>query len=141
MKSLNYKLVFIAVLCLVSCKNNSTVTLEHLNGYWEIESVTLADGTHKQYNFNDTIDYISLTDSVTGYRKKLKPLIDGTFETSKNVESFSIKREHDSVNLYYQTPFDSWKETLLLVTKDHLKVVNQNQAVFLYKRYQPFEIN
>lgn len=142
MKSLNYRhLFFITTLCFISCKNSSTIALEHLDGYWEIESVTLADDTEKQYNFNDTVDFISLTDSLTGFRKKLKPLINGTFETSNHTESFTIKMENDSVNLYYKTPFDSWKETLLLVTKDHLTMVNQNQAVFLYKRYQPLDLD
>lgn len=133
-------LVF-TIIALVSCSQSPEDSIEHIEGYWEIEQVTLKDGSTKAYNFNDTIDFISLEDSLQGVRKKLKPNFMGTFETSNDVETFQIKIENDSLNVYYKTPFDSWKETILLATKDQLKVVNKNDAVFLYKRYEPLDIN
>ena len=71
----------------------------------------------------------------------MKPNFMGTFETSKDAENFTIKIENDSMNVYYKTPFDTWKETVLLATKNQLKVINKNNAIFLYKRYKPISIN
>jgi len=128
------------LLLLNSCARNPETYIEYLEGYWEIKEVTLADGSKKEYTYNDTIDYIEVTDSSNGFRMKLKPAFDGTFETSKDSEQFTIKIENDSLNLYYKTPFDSWKETVLLATEDQLKVINKNKAVFLYKKFIPISL-
>ncbi|MFD2550458.1 hypothetical protein ACFSQP_01390 [Bizionia sediminis] len=137
----NATLLILATCLLFSCAKNPESYLEHLEGYWEIDEVTLKNGSTKKYKYNDTIDFISLEDSLTGVRKKLKPNFMGTFETSKSSETFQIKIENDSVNMYYNTPFDSWKETVLFANKNQLKVINKNDAVFLYKRYIPLDIN
>ncbi|TYA53851.1 lipocalin family protein [Formosa maritima] len=127
-------------LCCISCSNNPEIYIEHLEGYWEIEEVILADGSKKSYTYNDTVDFIEISDSLDGFRMKLKPALDGTFETSKDSEQFTIKIENDSLNLYYKTPFDTWKETVLLTTENQLKVINKNKAVFLYKRFKPLNL-
>ena len=133
-------LYILGILLLNSCSNNPETFVEHLEGYWEIEEVTLADGSKKSYTYNDTVDYIEISDSLAGFRIKVKPLFDGSFETSKDSEQFTIKIENDSLNLYYKTPFDTWKETVLLATEDQIKVINKNKAVFLYKRFIPIDI-
>jgi len=140
-KRQNLILLLVTALVIYSCTKTPDESLKNLEGYWEIERVTLKDGRIKEYNFNDTIDFISLEDSLQGVRKKMKPNFMGTFETSKDAETFIIKIENDSLNVYYTTPFDSWKETILLVTKEQLKVVNKHEAVFLYKRYKPLNLN
>lgn len=135
---------FLAILVLsivLSCSKDPKNYLAHIEGYWEIEQVTFKNGNEKVYNYSDTIDFISLEDSLTGVRKKLKPNFSGTFQTSKDSESFRIKIENDSLNMYYKTPFDTWKETVLLATENQLKVINKNHAVFLYKRYKPINLN
>ncbi|EGV44267.2 hypothetical protein BZARG_671 [Bizionia argentinensis JUB59] len=134
-------LLILTSILIVSCSNNPEKYIEHIEGYWEIERVTLKDGSTKEYKFNDTIDFISIEDSLQGVRKKLKPNFMGTFETSNNAETFTIRIENDSLNIYYETAFDSWKETILLATKDQLKVVSKNDAVFLYKRYEPLNLD
>lgn len=125
----------------ISCSKNPETYIKHLEGYWEIQEVSLADGSKKKYTYNDTVDYIEVTDSMIGFRVKLKPLFNGTFETSKDSEQFEIKIENDSLNLYYRTPFDTWKETVLLATEDQLKVINKNKAVFLYKKFTPINLD
>mgnify|MGYP003109120144 CR=1 FL=1 len=143
MKQTLQKFISLIIISVVisSCSKNPEDYLEHIEGYWEIERVTLKDGSSKEYNYNDTIDFISLEDSLQGIRKKMKPNFMGTFETSNDAETFTIKIENDSLNVYYKTPFDSWKETILLATKDQLKVVNKHEAVFLYKRYEPLNLD
>jgi hypothetical protein len=135
-----YLLITLTLLLLNSCSKNPETFIEHLEGYWEIEEVALPDGTKKNYTYNDTVDYFEVSDSLTGFRIKLKPQINGSYETSKDSEQFIIKIENDSLNLYYKTPFDTWKETVLLATENQLKVINKNKAVFLYKKFVPIDI-
>lgn len=131
---------FLLILLIASCSKNPEALKEHLTGYWEIEEVTLRNGSKKQYKFSDTVDYIEITDSI-GFRKKMKPNFNGTYKTSKNTEHFTLKPENDSLNLYYKTPFASWKETVLHSSKDKLQIINQNKDLYLYKRYVPIKID
>ncbi|MDX1774132.1 hypothetical protein [Oceanihabitans sediminis] len=136
----HYAFILVAFL-VFSCSADPKTYIEHINGYWEIEEVTLHNGEKKAYNYNDTIDYFEINDSLNGFRKKLKPNFSGTFETSKDVENIKLVLENDSLNIYYTTPFSKWKETVLLATKEQLKIVNQNKHVYLYKRYQPLDLD
>ncbi|MFC4723541.1 lipocalin family protein [Geojedonia litorea] len=134
-------LVFIVlVFMLVGCKPPPEDFIPFINGYWEIKEATLSNGEKKLYNFSDTIDYIHIDDSLAGFRKKLKPNLTGGFETSKAVETLTIKIENDSLNLYYGTEFDTWKETVLSASKDELLILNTNNVRYLYKRFEPIKV-
>jgi len=136
MKRIKY---VIWVFFLTSCSNNPESYIDYIDGYWEIEKVVLADGTQRDYSYNKYIDYISISDSLTGFRKKLKPDLDGQFTASYKAESLKIVLERDSLNLYYSTPFDHWKETVLYAGQDKLKVINSSKNVYLYKRFIPLK--
>lgn len=128
------------VLSLVSCSDNPKKMLTHLNGYWEISKAEMNDGIEKDYNFNASIDYIMVNDSLKGFRKKLSPNFDGSFTTSQDAEAIEVKIENDSLNLYYSTPYAKWKETVLEANETHLKIVNFKKDVYLYKRYVPLDL-
>ncbi len=136
------KIIAILLLSItLSCANNPEAYIEHLNGYWEIDEVILPDGSKRDYNFNDTIDFLNITDSLTGFRKKLKPNFDGTYSTSDDAESLKLVIENDSLNIYYKTPFAEWKETVLKATKDQLIIQNQSKLRYVYKRYEPLDLD
>ena len=128
-------------LLIFTCSENPESYIQHIEGYWEIKEVTLPDGNKKEYKFNETIDYISINDSLYGFRKKLKPGINDTYFTSSDAEALVVKIENDSLNIYYSTPFDNWKETILEATPKNLRVMNKNKVVYLYKRYTPIKLD
>lgn len=133
---------FIFIMSLVSCSEQPETFIPHLEGYWEIQEVTLSNGHKKEYTYNDTIDFIEISDSLNGTRRKLKPNFQGTFETSKSIETFQLKIENDSLNMYYKTPFSVWKETVLKANNNELLIINNtNKDVYLYKRYEPLDID
>ncbi|WP_290696618.1 hypothetical protein [Lacinutrix sp.] len=134
-------LKILLIIIVSSCSKNSEDYIQNIDGYWEIESVTLSNGTKKEYKVNQTIDYISVGDSLKGFRKKMKPRFDGKYETSKDTEVLQLKIENDSLNLYYSTNFSNWKETVLMANKSQLKIVNQNNDVYLYKRFTPIIVD
>ncbi len=126
---------------ILSCSNNPEPYIKHIEGYWEIIEVTLPNGNKKEYKFNETIDYISLNDSLKGFRKKLKPGINDTYFTNDDAETLEVKIENDSLNIYYSTPFADWKETVIEATPENLRVINKNKTVYLYKRYTPINLD
>src|SRR5690606_18955892 len=125
---------------LVSCSKNPESLVNHIQGYWEIDEVTLADGSKRDYRYNDTVDYIYISDSLTGFRKKLKPGFDGTYTTSEDAENLVLKIENDSLNMYYATPFSKWKETVLKADENQLLVINAKNVKYLYKRFEPINV-
>ena len=132
--------LLLALGIIFSCSKDPETLITHLNGYWEIDEVTLPDGTKRDYNYNDTIDFLSINDSLTGFRKKMKPNFDGSFSTSNDAEALKIVIENDSLNIYYKTPYSEWKETVLDATEDKLLIQNKDKLLYLYKRYEPLVI-
>ena len=133
--------ILIVVLACFSCAKDPNTLLPYVEGYWEIEEVTTSDGAKKEYTFSNTIDYIELTDSFTGFRTKVNPILDGSFETSATKERIQLHIGGDSLHIFYKTPFNSWKETILSADKDHLLILNEHKVLYLYKRYQPLELD
>ena len=139
---MNLKKVCLVVFAFVvlGCSKDPNTFIPHLNGYWEIEEVTLSNGSKKTFTYNDTVDYIEITDSLTGFRTKLKPNLSGTYETSTDKERIDVKIENDSLHLMYSTPYANWKETVLNANKNQLLIINTNKDMYLYRRYEPFNL-
>lgn len=136
------RFVFLALIALVlSCSQSPEALIPHLNGYWEISEVTLPDGNKKIYSFNETIDYVQITHSLTGFRKKLNPTITGGYQSSKDAEMLLVKIENDSLNIYYTTAYAKWKETVLSASEDELLIINKDKVRYLYKRFHPLDLN
>ena len=132
---MNLKKVCLVVFAFVvlGCSKDPNTFISHLNGYWEIEEVTLSNGSKKTFTYNDTVDYIEITDSLMGFRTKLKPNLSGTYETSTDKERINVKIENDSLHLMYSTPYANWKETVLNANKNQLLIINTNKDMYLYR--------
>ncbi|MHA7943683.1 lipocalin family protein [Formosa sp. 3Alg 14/1] len=133
-------IVFFSLIILTSCASKPEIELSNLNGYWEIEEVILADGTSHIYKINETVDFIALNDSLSGYRQKMKTDADNTFTPVTTKEQLKVITENDSLKVHYHTPFSDWKETIIELNNDRFKVVNQHQNVYIYKRYIPLNL-
>lgn len=129
--------LFLCLVCLSCQKQAPSEQIEKLTGYWEIESVTLSDGTEKEFNISATIDFMEL-DGMNGIRTKVNPQLDGTFITNGTSERFQLRIEDDSLRLYYETPFDSWKETVLVAKDSTLQLLNRDNKRYVYKKFKPF---
>ena len=130
-------LVF-SIFVLVSCSNNDPEEqLKNLNGYWQIEKVEMENDSVIEYSLSQYIDYIEIKDSI-GFRKKLKPKIDGGFiKVSNDSENIKAIVEDNSLFLYYSTPFDEWQEEVLEATNEELVILNRDDKKYYYKRYKP----
>jgi len=122
----------------LACSNNEPQEqLKNLSGYWQIEKVEIEKDSVIEYNLSQYIDYIEINDSI-GFRKKLKPKIDGSFiKASNDSEKITAKIEENSLILYYFTPFDKWKEEVLEATEEELVILNRDDKKYYYKKYEP----
>jgi hypothetical protein len=135
-----YKTVIVFLLIMfVSCgKQEPEDMIVNLSGYWEIHKVTMPDGTSKDFSINSTIDFIEVN-GKTGLRTKVMPQLDGSFVTTNTAERFTIKIENDSLRLFYQTPFATWKETVLVAKDSTLQVLNHEGKRYIYHKFRKFK--
>ena len=136
------KIVFFGIfLMLVACQNKiSQEELTLLNGYWEIEKVTLANGQTKEYKVNTTVDYIELKE-LSGYRKKVYPKFDGTFDTSNDAEQFTIIVQQDRFEMHYKSELSEWVEVLKSLNGNSFSVTNTENITYYYKRFEPINVD
>lgn len=121
----------------LSCTKKLTVTdLQNLNGYWEIEKVETSGGETKEYRINTTIDYIELKDSLSGFRTKVNPMLDGTFQSNNDKETFTLAKKENNYIFKYKNDLTDWKETLKTIDKDHFIVTNTTGNTYYYKRFE-----
>ena len=130
--------VLVILFVFISCgRQDPSVQKDKLGGYWGIESVTLANGNKKDFSINAVVDFIEVSEGK-GLRTKVAPQFDGSFMNNGDAEKFDLKIEEDSLRLYYTTPFDSWKETVLLATDSVLKIINRDSKIYTYKKFRKF---
>ncbi len=134
--------LYIILGCLLICSCGDRVSREDITflaGYWEIKQVKFPNGDTKTYDMNATIDYIDIT-GTKGYRKKVQPLIDGSFETSDDAEYFSIIERDGSFIVVYESSMDVWEEEIRSIKETELRLVNEDQITYIYERFQPITL-
>lgn len=135
------KIIALLVLALLwSCGPSPDEMKTKLEGYWVIEKVEMPDGSEREFQISPTIDYIEVTGD-SGVRKKVQPKLDGGFLTSESAEKFSLKVENDSLNVYYETPFDNWKETIIRARDSVLVVINREGKRYTYSRFKSYSFS
>lgn len=128
------------MLFLNSCEDkNTSIDINKLNGYWEIVQAQNPYGKSVVYSINTQIDYFEIEDSL-GFRKKMKPDLNGNYTTSKALEKFTLYTENDSLKLDYTTPYDSWTEVILELNDSLMLVINQKDFLYTYKKFEPINI-
>ncbi|HET8809114.1 MAG TPA: lipocalin family protein [Flavobacteriaceae bacterium] len=130
------KIVFIVLwISVVSCDTRSVEEkIDNLNGYWTISKVETNEGKTKEYSFSSTVDYFEITNNK-GFRKKVQPKLDGTYVVTDDVENIVVKVENDSINLYYSTEMDQWKETLIASEANKITFLNEYGNKYTYERF------
>lgn len=129
-------LLLLLTIFISSCeKPNPEAQKENLSGYWEIKTVEMPSGTKKEFGINIIVDHIEMKGD-SGTRTKVSPKFDGTYSTNSTVENFTLKIENDSLRMYYKTPFDEWKETVIEAKEDVLTVINRDNKIYSYSKYE-----
>lgn len=135
MKRISLLLVFIL---LISCHSSvSNEDIKKLNGYWEIQKVTLASGDQKDYKVNETVDYFEIKNKE-GFRQKVMPQFDGTFRTNDIKETIKVVEENNASFIEYNTTYGKWKEEIITIEDSTLVLKNKENITYSYKKFKPF---
>lgn len=139
MKNVLYSLLTAVVFISCQEKKAEKFDINLLNGYWEIEQVTLPDGSTKEYKMNETIDFFEIQKD-SGFRKKVAPQVDGTYLVNDSDEKIKIEKTAEGTFISYKTAYATWKEKIKILTKDQLILENKQNIQYQYKKPIPFSV-
>lgn len=134
-------LICLSLLMLISCKTDTTQYLNFVEGYWEIEQVKKEGKIIKTFKVNSGIDYFKINADRTGFRKKLKPNFQGTFETSGDVLNFKLKLENNTILLEYTDNDTTYSEEIVSASATALVLANTEGFEYHYKPYEPLNLD
>ena len=134
MKKINFTIIIFSGLIFYSC--NETKNLRYLNGYWKISSVQIEGKEIKNYPFSGTIDYFILDEKNKGFRKKVQPKIDGSFEINMHEINFEIEMKKNDIYLVYGKG-KNFVESVIKLDSTKMILKNMDGFVYEYKRFLP----
>jgi hypothetical protein len=135
-----YILISFLILTLNSCQQKITADdIAKLNGYWEIEKVISENTDDKEYTINEFYDYFEIKNKI-GFRKKVKPQLDGTFIVNNTKEKIAIETKKDVFYIAYKTEFSNWSEEIIKLNDDELVLKNDENTFYHYKKAGPIKL-
>lgn len=135
--------LYTLILCLAlfGCRDKIEKSdLNLITGYWEIEKVTLPDGSKKEYPVNTSIDYMEVN-GLKGFRKKVQPKFNGTYDTSNDAELFTIYERDGVFIMNYKTELSEWQEKIVSLSENNLSLSSEDNITYHYKRFEPINID
>lgn len=111
-----------------------------LPGYWEIDRVTFPEGGERTYPINTTVDFYHL-EGTSGYRKKLQPNADGTYQTSDDAAPMILLERNGELILQFQGETEAWEEVVEVLDSTRLVTRHANGLRYGYRRYKPLQLN
>ena len=132
-------LLFLFTLC--GCSPDPAQYIDFIEGYWEIEQVKKDGKIIKTFKVNTGIDYFKINADRTGFRKKLKPNFQGTFETSEDVLNFKLKLDNNTLLLEYKDNDTTYSEEIVSASATALLLANTDGFTYHYKPYEPLNLD
>lgn len=123
------------------CSPDPAQYIDFVEGYWEIEQVKKDGKIIKTFKVNTGIDYFKINADRTGFRKKLKPNFQGTFETSEDVLNFKLKLDNNTLLLEYTDNDTTYSEEIVSASATALVLANTDGFVYHYKPYEPLNLD
>ena len=134
MKKINFLIIILYGLFYYSCHESKD--LQYLNGYWEISSVVIEGQEVKNFPFSGTIDFFILDKKNNGFRKKVKPKIDGSFYITMHEIEFKIEMKKNDIYLVYGKG-KNFVESLVKLDSTKMILKNMDGFIYEYKRFYP----
>lgn len=130
-------IVLTTLLVIYSCnKQNPHEQVNNLAGYWEINKVEFSRDSIREYRFNQVIDFFEI-ENMKGFRKKVRPQLDGTFTVTNDEEAVEAHIEDDQLYLLYTTPYHTWRERVITAKENELVIENEDNIIYHYQRFTP----
>ncbi|MDA9874538.1 hypothetical protein N9D29_00820 [Flavobacteriaceae bacterium] len=122
---------------LISCKSEVSTFIPFVEGYWEIVNVTKDQKKVKDYKMSGSVDYFKVNADLSGYRKKVTPRFDGTFEISQHISEFTLSIKDNHLWIIYTNNNVTYSEEIVRANNSSLILSNSDGFIYTYKPYEP----
>ena len=122
---------------LISCKSEVSTYIPFIEGYWEIVNVTKDQKKVKDYKMSGSVDYFKVNADLSGYRKKVTPRFDGTFEISQHISEFTLSIKDNHLWVIYTNNNVTYSEEIVRANNSSLILSNSDGFIYTYKPYEP----
>jgi hypothetical protein len=122
---------------LISCKSEVSTFIPFVEGYWEIVNVTNDQKKVKDYKMSGSVDYFKVNADLSGYRKKVTPRFDGTFEISQHISEFTLSIKDNHLWIIYTNNNVTYSEEIVRANNSSLILSNSDGFIYTYKPYEP----
>ena len=95
----------------------------------------------KTYDFSGTIDYFEIDSTLSGFRKKLQPKLDGNYLTSMHRKPFKLRIEDNRIHIDYLDNGVTYSEEVITANEGVLVIRNDRGFQYTYKTYEPIEFD
>ena len=122
---------------LISCKSEVSTYIPFIEGYWEIVNVSKDQKKVKDYKMSGSVDYFKVNADLSGYRKKVTPRFDGTFEISQHISEFTLSIKDNHLWVIYTNNNVTYSEEIVRANNSSLILSNSDGFIYTYKPYEP----
>ena len=139
MKKVIFKII--VLLLVLGCKEDPSVYLQHIDGYWEIHQVKKDNKIVIEYSISSAIDYFEVNEDNSGFRKKVMPNLEGKYIVTDHESPFTLKIEDNELNIHYDVDGHTFTETIKEASESELVITNEQGFTYYYKPFEPFNLN
>lgn len=121
---------------LLNCSDNPESYIKHINGYWEIKHVEKDNQLLKEFNMSSNVDYFEVNEeTLTGFRKKVTPTLEGKFIINKHESPFTLKIEENELIISYNVNGNEYQETIKNASKEKMVITNADGITYVYRPF------
>lgn len=129
-------LTLFTVVLFTSCGSNISDQLIHIEGYWNIENVTLPDGSEREFPFSNHMDHFEIEGKL-GIKYRVSPTYDGGFVNYGSPVNFTCEELDGELQLLFKDGEQSYTQTLVKATETELVLQHENGTIYTYSSYDP----
>ena len=134
-------LLLLLTFILLNCSDNPENYIKYINGYWEIKHVEKDNQLLKEYNFSSNVDYFEVNDeTLTGFRKKVTPTLEGKFIINNHESPFSLKIEENNLIIEYNVNGNKFQETIINASEEKMVITNAEGITYVYRPFTPINL-
>ena len=124
-------------LCLLfaGCGPDPEELRDNLEGYWEITRVEKDGKLVKSYSISTHVDYFLIETDTSGFRKKVRPQLDGSFLVTQHQTPFNLIQENGNLLISYKGTGASMIEQVIKADKEQLILENEGGMRYIYKAF------
>jgi len=127
-------ILLIAVISITACSNGTKDMVNAMKGYWNIETVTLPDGSEREFPFSNHMDHFEI-EGNNGVKNRVSPTYDGGYINYGSPVLFTWETVDGKAVLTFKDGDGRYQQTLKVCDGKTLILLHENGTEYIYKAH------